>query len=137
MTRLIHRQTAPGVRDGKVRRKNNWRRSPDHDVTTESGVFIDPGSHHIVIENMEITNYGRDHTLLDGIRLGAGLTGDQGFDDRREDELPLDLAVGGKHTARPDHRSGGVADRPVVESIQSGHQTVRVAFRPGKGWSCL
>jgi hypothetical protein len=41
MTRLIHRKTTPGVRDGKVRRKNNWRRSPDYDVTLQPRVFID------------------------------------------------------------------------------------------------
>jgi PKD repeat protein len=46
-------------------------------VGGESGVYIDPGSHHIVIEEMEITNYGRDH----GESLGAGLTGEQGYDE--------------------------------------------------------
>jgi hypothetical protein len=42
-------------------------------VGGESGIFIDPGSHDIVIDNVEITGYGRDC----GVALGAGLTGDR------------------------------------------------------------
>ena len=42
-------------------------------VGGESGIFIDPGSHDIVIDGVEITGYGRDC----GVALGAGLTGDR------------------------------------------------------------
>jgi PKD repeat protein len=42
-----------------------------------AGVWIDPGSHHIVIEQMEITGYGRDH----GLPLNAGLSGDEAIDE--------------------------------------------------------
>jgi hypothetical protein len=42
-------------------------------VGGESGIFIDPGSHDIVIDGVEITGYGRDC----GSVLGAGLTGDR------------------------------------------------------------
>ena len=42
-------------------------------VGGESGIFIDPGSHDVVIDGVEITGYGRDC----GVALGAGLTGDR------------------------------------------------------------
>lgn len=42
-------------------------------VGGESGIFIDPGSHDIVIDGVEITRYGRDC----GVALGAGLTGNR------------------------------------------------------------
>lgn len=42
-------------------------------VGGESGIFIDPGSHDIVIDGVEITGYGRDCNVA----LGAGLTGDR------------------------------------------------------------
>ena len=43
-------------------------------VGGESGIFIDPGSHHIVIEGCDISGYGRDG----GAKLSGGLTGEQG-----------------------------------------------------------
>ena len=43
-------------------------------VGGESGVFIDPGSHHVVIEGCDISGYGRDG----GAKLSGGLTGEQG-----------------------------------------------------------
>ena len=42
-------------------------------VGGETGIFIDPGSHDIVIDSVEITGYGRDC----GVPLGAGLTGNR------------------------------------------------------------
>jgi hypothetical protein len=42
-------------------------------VGGESGIFIDPGSHDIVIDGCEITGYGRDS----GTALGSGLTGNR------------------------------------------------------------
>ena len=39
--RHAHRKTAPGVRDGRVRRKNNWDQTPDYDITPQARVFID------------------------------------------------------------------------------------------------
>lgn len=42
-------------------------------VGGESGIFIDPGSHDIVIDGVEVTGYGRDC----GVALGAGLIGDR------------------------------------------------------------
>jgi PKD repeat protein len=42
-------------------------------VGGESGIFIDPGSHDIVIDNVDISGYSRDC----GTPLGAGLTGNR------------------------------------------------------------
>ena len=42
-------------------------------VGGESGIFVDPGSHDIVIDGVEVTGYGRDC----GVPLGAGLTGNR------------------------------------------------------------
>jgi hypothetical protein len=41
MRRHWRRLSAPGVRGGVVRRKNNWERSPDYDVTPQPFPFID------------------------------------------------------------------------------------------------
>src|SRR5438270_155534 len=41
MIRHLRRKSAPGVRDGVVRRKNNWQRTPDYDVTPQPFPFID------------------------------------------------------------------------------------------------
>ena len=43
----------------------------------EDGILIDPGSNHIVIEDCEITAYGRDN----GTSLQGGLTGEQGVQE--------------------------------------------------------
>jgi PKD repeat protein len=43
----------------------------------ESGILIDPGSHDIVIDSVEVTRYGRDT----GTALPAPLTGNQGGDE--------------------------------------------------------
>jgi PKD repeat protein len=42
-------------------------------VGGEAGIFIDPGSHDIVIDGVEVTSYGRDC----GTALGSGLSGNQ------------------------------------------------------------
>ena len=49
----FHRKTAPGVRDGRVRKKNNWKKTPNCYNTPQSTPVIDrerPGSgyRHIV-----------------------------------------------------------------------------------------
>jgi PKD repeat protein len=46
-------------------------------VGGESGIFIDPGSHDIVIDGCEITSYSRDS----GTPLGSGLTGNRGVNE--------------------------------------------------------
>lgn len=46
-------------------------------VGGEDGIFIDPGSNHIVIEDCELTAYGRDN----GTTLQGGLTGEQGVQE--------------------------------------------------------
>lgn len=46
-------------------------------VGGESGIFIDPGSHDIVIDGVEVTGYGRDS----GGALGAGLSGNHAADE--------------------------------------------------------
>jgi hypothetical protein len=51
--RTLHRKTAPGVRNGEVQRKSNWRQTPDYDITPQPRVFIDrrrpgPGYRHLL-----------------------------------------------------------------------------------------
>lgn len=46
-------------------------------VGGESGIFIDPGSQDIVIENCDISGYGRDG----GLALGSGLSGNRGVNE--------------------------------------------------------
>jgi hypothetical protein len=48
------RVTAPGVRDGRVRRKNNWRRTPNYYATPPRRLVIDrqrpgPGHRHLLL----------------------------------------------------------------------------------------
>lgn len=43
----------------------------------ESGIFVDPGSHHIVIESCEVTSYGRST----GMPLPNGLPGEWGVNE--------------------------------------------------------
>ncbi len=50
----FHRKTAPGVRDGRVQRKNNWKRSPS--------LYRDPQP-HLVIDRRP-PGPGRRHLLL-------------------------------------------------------------------------
>lgn len=71
----FHRKTAPGVRDGRVQRKNNWKRSPDCYSVPQLVPAIDrrrpgPGHRHLLLKR-DIERFVR--LIPDWDKLAVGL----------------------------------------------------------------
>src|SRR5262245_43349342 len=89
----FHRKTAPGVRDGRVRKKNNWQRSPCIYRDPQPRLVIDrrppgPGYRHLLLKrDIErfvnlIPDWDRLAVGLDVIVLDNGHCGCDGWYDR-------------------------------------------------------
>lgn len=89
----FHHKTAPGVRDGRVRRKNNWGRTPDCYSTPQLVPAIDrrrpgPGYRHLLLKRdirrfVELLPHWADVSVgLDVIVLDRGGRGCDGWYDR-------------------------------------------------------
>jgi hypothetical protein len=73
----FHRKSAPGVRQGKVLRKNRWAETPDSDVTPQQRPFIDRqragrGYRHVLFKH-DVRNFVA--LLPDWEELSQGLNG--------------------------------------------------------------
>jgi hypothetical protein len=89
----FHRKTAPGVRDGRVRKKNNWTQSPSLYIDPQPRLVIDrrppgAGCRHLLFQrDIErfvnlIPNWNELAVGLDVIALDSGRRGCDGWYDR-------------------------------------------------------
>jgi hypothetical protein len=126
----FHRKTAPGVRDGRTLRKNDWRQSPSLYIDPRPGIPIDrrrPGDgyrHLLLKRDLErfvrlISNWNELSRGLDLISLDRGRPGCDGWYDRGaigicawplEMSYPLDLRWYAQHRDFLDRIGARVED---------------------------